>query len=183
VLIVAHTGKDPTKGIRGNSGFMGNADVLLELTAHASGALKLHVKKMRDTASGFNVYFQVPPKGSTIVPVPERITEAEYKRLIGRGSGSKDDGDSDPFLRRERFLHEHGLKGVWGSGLTHDQFAAALVGPLAEGVDEAEWRAKIARERRSLYDASKKSNRRYPGVLGDRRGTEWRWFIVKPVQD
>jgi hypothetical protein len=90
VILPAHQGKDAGKTVRGHSGFMGNADVVLHVEAvKAAGAIKVTVEKMRDGRDGFSIYFKVPPAGSVTVPAPEKITEEEY--LV---------------LRRRRMIHQ-----------------------------------------------------------------------------
>ena len=84
MLIPAHSGKDETKGLRGHSGFTGNADAVLKLEAEeAPGCilLALTVVHMRDGPDGHNVYFKAPPKGGAEVPVPVKITWQEYEAL------------------------------------------------------------------------------------------------------
>ena len=88
VILPAHQGKDAGKKVRGHSGFMGNADVVLHVEADkTAGAIKVTVEKMRDGRDGFSIYFKVPPAGSEMVPVPEQITEEEYLALTG-GTGT-----------------------------------------------------------------------------------------------
>ena len=48
VVILAHQGKDASRGIRGNSGIGGNIDASLHIEAHESGGIKVTVEKMRD---------------------------------------------------------------------------------------------------------------------------------------
>src|SRR5262249_29597775 len=48
VILPAHQGKDASKGVRGHSGLMGNADAVLHVEADkAAGTIKLTVEKMR----------------------------------------------------------------------------------------------------------------------------------------
>ena len=85
VILPAHQGKDAGKKVRGHSGFMGNADVVLHVEANKpTGAIKITVEKMRDGRDGFSIYFKVPPAGSVTIPVPEKITENEYSSLMGQ---------------------------------------------------------------------------------------------------
>ena len=159
VIIPAHSGKDEGKGVRGHSGFGANADAILHLTAHDSGAIELRVEKMRDGRDGFSIYFKVPPKGSPEVPVPVRITEAEYKALIA--SGANDDGSQPGRItallrQRERY--------GWPRGLEDEAMAEAYVEflknrtrPTEDQVAElAEWRTCVAKEKRSLQQAATK---------------------------
>jgi len=53
VILPAHQGKDAGRKVRGHSGFMGNADVVLHVEADkAVGAIKVTVEKMRDGRDG-----------------------------------------------------------------------------------------------------------------------------------
>lgn len=47
-LLIAHTGKDATRGIRGWSGFNGAADVVLEAIRHENGQREMRIAKMKD---------------------------------------------------------------------------------------------------------------------------------------
>jgi hypothetical protein len=72
VILPAHQGKDASRKVRGHSGLMGNADVVLHVEADkAVGAIKVTVEKMRDGRDGFSIYFKVQPQGSEGVPVPD----------------------------------------------------------------------------------------------------------------
>ncbi len=67
VILLAHQGKDAGKRVRGHSGFMGNADVVLHVEANkGAGTVKVTVVKMRDGRDGFSTYSkfrrQAPPR-------------------------------------------------------------------------------------------------------------------------
>jgi hypothetical protein len=178
VLIVAHSGKDPSRGIRGHSGFGGNPDVILEVTSDDSGAIQVHAEKIKDGAQNFDVHWKVEPTG---VPVPVRIGKAEYEALIGSRQGAV---DKDPFLFRQQELIDQ-RRGTFDSGYPEPYFADMLIPPLKEGAtaeEEANRRTAVEREYNSLKCSHNKP--RYHGVLCDQRvpvgGTkmQWRWFIV-----
>ena len=64
VILPAHQGKDAAKRVRGHSGFMGNADVVLHVEADkAAGSIKVTVEKMRDGRDGFSIFFRVSRRG------------------------------------------------------------------------------------------------------------------------
>jgi hypothetical protein len=186
VILPAHQGKDAGKKVRGHSGFMGNADVVLHVEANKkTGAIKVIVEKMRDGRDGFSIFFKVPPMGSTTVPVPEKITEEEYLALIGPTSGGPD-GAQLTFNNRRDTLVEHRAVS-FDSGLSETQFAEILAGPRPRDDDAdalAKWKADVEQERTSLKNAHGKKS--YKGELCDQQlptgsdKTECRWYIVKP---
>jgi hypothetical protein len=185
VILPAHQGKDAGRKVRGHSGFMGNADVVLHVDAYkAAGAIKVTVEKMRDGRDGFSIFFKVAPTGSKMVPVPEKITEEEYLELMtGRTSG-RPGGAELTFNQRRDMLVDHGAVDFDG-GLCEADFAEILAGPRP-GDDDTEavtrWKAEVERERKSLKNAHGK--RSYKEVLcsqqvpagSDKR--QWRWYIA-----
>jgi hypothetical protein len=77
VVVLAHQGKDPDKGIRGHSGLSGNIDAGLIATSDKKhGIIQLFVDKMRDGPDKFAVYYRFDPDDD-VIPVPRRITETE----------------------------------------------------------------------------------------------------------
>lgn len=155
VIILAHQGKDASRGIRGHSGLGGNIDASLHVEHHDSGALKLTVEKMRDGRDGHSIYFQVPPKGAQEVPVPVRITKQEYEKLIAATAPA-----SDRAARVEGILRQHDIRGgkvrdhAWMSArladlITGSEYAAR------DGLDApAEWHACRNDEMKALKDAA-----------------------------
>jgi len=126
VILPAHQGKDAGKRVRGHSGFMGNADVVLHVEANKiAGAIEVTVEKMRDGRDGFSIFFEVSPTGSG-VPVPEKISEEEYRGLIGTTSVRPNDAQLT-FNQRRDTLVEHGAV-RFARGLPEAQFAEQLVG-------------------------------------------------------
>jgi putative DNA primase/helicase len=87
VLVLAHSGKDANRGVRGHSGFKGNADAVLRVTADKdAGTIEVFVEKTRDGRDRFSTYFliETPMPGIFAgVPVPRRITASEYRTLSG----------------------------------------------------------------------------------------------------
>lgn len=82
VLIVAHMGKDETRGIRGHSGIEGNVDGVIDVKRPGEGmAIELFVRKMKDAPDKFSVYYKVEPEG---VPVPIKISKAEFDKLTAK---------------------------------------------------------------------------------------------------
>jgi hypothetical protein len=188
VILPAHSGKDTARGIRGNSGFGGNADVILHLEADKpSGAIKLTVAKMRDGRDGFSVYFKVPPAGTPGVPVPVKITEGEYVELV-KGSAAGSLSPTMVFNQRKRSLLSAGAFG-FNKGLTERLFAERLIGPEPSPDDlsaTAEWETSVEKERKALQNAHSKP--KYKGVLCDEQMPEgvtgqgkmqWRWFLAE----
>jgi hypothetical protein len=185
VILPAHQGKDAGKRVRGHSGFMGNADVVLHVEANkAVGTIKVTVEKMRDGRDGFSIFFKVSPTGPG-VPVPEKISEEEYRGLMGTTSVRPSDAELT-FNQRRDTLVEHGAVS-FGGGLPEAQFAELLVGERPGDNDKealASWKTGVDREQRSLKNAHGKKS--YKGVLcdnqipagGDKK--QWRWFIVRP---
>jgi AAA domain-containing protein len=187
VILLAHQGKDANKKVRGHSGFMGNADVVLHVDAHkATGAIKVTVEKMRDGRDGFSTFFKVPPTGSKTVPVPEKITEEEYQQLMmGRTRGRPSDADLTFNQRRDALVDHRAVD--FDHGLPEANFAEILAGPRPREDDAealAHWKTQVERERQSLKNAHSKKS--YKDVLcsqqiptgGDKM--QWRWYIVNP---
>jgi hypothetical protein len=189
VILPAHQGKDAAKRVRGHSGFMGNADVVLHVEADkAAGAIKITVEKMRDGRDGFSIFFKVQPTGSEMVPVPERITKEEYLGLVGN-TGITGERPSEAQLtfncRRDMLVGHRAVS--FDQGLTELHFAEILAGerPRDDDVEAlAHWKTEVERLRTSLKNAHGKPS--YNGVLCDKRlpaasdKKEWRWFIVNP---
>jgi hypothetical protein len=196
VLIVAHSGKDANKGVRGHSGFKGNADAVLRVTADKEvGAIKVHVEKMRDGPDDFAVYFQVEPVG---VPVPRKITAGQHAALISAAECS-DAKNVDP----DQVAHDH-LRDFLLSrnatdfehGLADDQLSEWLTDALYVGMekprggaswspeDQAEWETqkqkqqKVLRNRRRSAQGGKLWADLYCSQVPiNGKSLEWRWFV------
>ncbi len=155
--------------------------------------IKVTVEKMRDGRDGFSIFFKVPPAGSGSVPVPEKITEEDYRALTGttnRGltgtsSAPQDDAQLKFNQRRETLVEHRAIS--FQTGLSETKFAEILAGPRPrdDEVDAlAHWKTEAGRQRKALQNVHSKKS--YKGVLcdellpagGDKK--QWRWFIVKP---
>jgi hypothetical protein len=95
VILPAHQGKDAGKKVRGHSGFMGNADVVLHVEADkAAGAIKITVEKMRDGRDGFSIFFRcrrpVPKWCQCQSGLPRRSTWSwqAVRALLGIGQAT-----------------------------------------------------------------------------------------------
>jgi hypothetical protein len=206
VILLAHFGKDPEKGLRGHSGQHGNVDTLLFQYADDSGAIKQHVQKMRDGVDGFDVYFNAWPQGRDAgVPVPVKITEEEYQALA---KGRPDDESARGKLfadRRDILLRNRVFS--FEDGWSPRRLAEALVHarPRVSSPDKTEDAAlletAIEKERKALNNATR--SKAYNGVIvheryprgaavekivapnGDSRvrsRMEWRWYMDDPQQ-
>ncbi len=79
VIVIAHAGKDASRGVRGSSGFEGNVDFIIYCTANkADRTIELECKKMRDGADGHSTYWHYEATG---IPVPREIGSSEYRKL------------------------------------------------------------------------------------------------------
>jgi hypothetical protein len=58
-LVVAHAGKDLSKGVRGWSGFKAAADVHIEVLRHESGEREIIIEKMKDGEDGIRWAFRL----------------------------------------------------------------------------------------------------------------------------
>ncbi len=96
VMVIAHEGKDSSRGARGHSGLGGNVDAVLQVNSEGS-KIDVFVAKMRDGDDKFHTYYAVEPQG---VPVPKRISESEFNGEIER----EDDGIWEAFMVALRTL-------------------------------------------------------------------------------
>lgn len=95
VIFPAHWGHQAERA-RGHSGIGGNVDAELDLKCWPkSGGLELTASKIKGGRDGFSVHYQVPPKGSTAVPVPVRIDEKAFELLtLLERSDSEEDAEA-----------------------------------------------------------------------------------------
>jgi hypothetical protein len=85
VLVIAHEGKDASKGARGHSGLMGNVDAGLSVACvEGEARIDVFVNKMRGGRGKFHTYYAVDPASLTdnaVIPVPKLISEDEFKAM------------------------------------------------------------------------------------------------------
>jgi len=151
VLVIAHSGKDGDRGIRGSSAQTGNADTVLHVTANKdTGGIRVHVDKQRDGPDGLDVYYKVEKIG---VPVPVRISENEGKRLMAGGNG-----DEEAFLAaivthltmQKAMSHK--------SGLDDRQLARLFMGDEPRDPDDlAAWQTRLNDTTASLREKHHKA--------------------------
>ena len=140
VILPAHQGKDAKKGQRAFLAGKGRCRVEANKTA---GAIKVTVEKMRDGRDGFSIFFKVSPAGSG-APVPEKISEEEYRGLMGTTSAPRSNAQLT-FNQRRDTLVEHGAVSFEG-GLPEAQFAELLVGERPRDNDKealASWKTGV----------------------------------------
>ena len=182
VILVAHAGKDASKGVRGTSGFEGNVDfILLNEANKKCGAIKTTVTKMRDGYDGFSVYWKYDTDPST-VPVPAKIDEAEYTRL----TTPQDRDETAPIgMIIQSYLRLNGHYD-WLSGIELPALAEAMTiqehGQRSDDVnDAAAWDTSKMKWRKALNNNKNKAwakkcwdERVPPG--GNEKGMTLRWF-------
>jgi hypothetical protein len=146
----------------------------------AAGAVKVTVEKMRDGRDGFSIYFKVPPQGSPEVPVPVKITEAEYVALVK--AAPKADDDQSLKLSIRLALAEANARS-FGGGLTNRMLAERLVGREPRDDDEArrQWLTECERRHKTLRNARRSPWSRELGseeVPSGGTRLEWRWHLA-----
>jgi hypothetical protein len=146
VILPAHAGKDRSRGIRGNSGFGGNADVVLAIDTHKDKVkgdlIKITVEKMRDGEDGRCVYYAVAPHA---VPVPVQIDEATYKARLA--AGSKGAENADGYAASAKAALEEAGAFTWKRGMTDATLAEQMAGPRPHSDSDAydEWQDRANR--------------------------------------
>jgi AAA domain len=111
VMIVHHTGKDESRGMRGHSSLNGAADITLHVTA-SGAARQAEVKKNKDGLAGQALAFTLKPTtlgrdddGDDIVTMV--VEEVEGKEpLPTRAAEEREDKRKLLTLREERWLRE-----------------------------------------------------------------------------
>lgn len=94
IVVIHHTGKD-RKGWRGGVGFGWNTDMVNHVEADADqnpNAVRWHVERMKDGASGHSLYYAI--EHSRGVPVPMRTSQAGYELLTGKAKWEGDGATS-----------------------------------------------------------------------------------------
>jgi hypothetical protein len=145
VIIVAHTGKDASKGVRGNSGLEGNTDFLIFTEANKEKAvIKATLERMRDGYDGFSTYWQYMNDPNK-VPLPTQISLQEYAAIVTEQSALTI-GDSAEKLNLMRVLRQHHAWD-WAHGLEPKELAEAMVDDEYAGIrpepatqEEAQWK-------------------------------------------
>lgn len=59
LLVVHHSGKDPSRGERGHSSLRAGVDIALKLRSDTSGTIRVQVDKARDLASGHGIFLRL----------------------------------------------------------------------------------------------------------------------------
>lgn len=184
VILIAHAGKDATRGVRGTSGFEGNVDFLIEVEADKKhGAITTTLKKMRDGYDGFAVHWKYDTSPAT-VPVPVRIDEAEWASLTAEAPR---DETTPVGLVVRSFLHTHGHHN-WLTGVEPKELALFLTeqehGSRPVDIDEAAfWDTSRGKWLKALHNNKNKSwakechDEQVPVGGGD---MTLRWFCPPP---
>jgi hypothetical protein len=178
-VFIAHMGKDKSKGVRGHSGFGGNADFIVEIDADKTArkakvpeGVSVTLDKLRDGEDHFSIYYKIEPGG---VPVPIKISEAEFKELRGATKEAEPEGSTDERLVRN-VLQQHEAYGR-GRGFTDHQLAGLMAdnkhgsrpGETGEpGVAEwdttcAIWKTKLGKARPRVWAQKLLTQRVDPG--------------------
>lgn len=151
VVVIAHTGKDASKGVRGSSAFEANTDFLIFVDSDKPhNAIKVTLQRMREGYDGQSAYYQYENQG---VPLPQRITEAEYVRMTAKDTSEPTSPVGLVVRTKLKWL-----KAVdWASGLEAHDLARVLtedeVGKRPGETGEpgvADWDTINARWRKSL---------------------------------
>ena len=188
LIVVDHAGKDEARGVRGSSAKEGNVDFVLHVSADKKkNVIKSTVTKMRDGYDGLATHWKYDPDPNK-VPVPERISESEYTKLVTEDRQGK---GIDNSLIVMSYLRLNGFHD-WASGATTPELAALLT-EQERGVaydenakNEGEWRTTRDKWRKAL-DAAK--NKVWGKQCTDERyfngGSEMilRWFCPPQDQD
>jgi hypothetical protein len=120
VILIAHAGKDATRGVKGSSGFEDNADVVELVEAFKPhGVIRCTVKKMRDAPDDVVTYYRVNPHG---VPVPIKIAEREFNAAMGMKVTTIQDGKQSRILAA---IHQRKSKDH-ASGLANHELAGQM---------------------------------------------------------
>lgn len=158
VILVAHTGKDGARGVRGSSGFEANADFVIRCDADKdSRTIKLTCTKMRDGYDGHSTFWTYAQDG---VPCPTQITEAEHDALLAVTYAPRDETTPVGLVVRS-FLHTHGHHD-WLTGVEPKELALFLTeqehGRRPVELEEAAaWDTSRAKWLKSLHNLKTKS--------------------------
>jgi hypothetical protein len=123
LMLIAHTGKDQSKGVRGHSGFEANSDFLIRVEADKKhGAIKTTLERMRNGYDGFSVHWKYDTSPE-VVPVPVRINAAEYDKLTA--AAAQPDEAAPVGMVVKSYLHLHGHRD-WLTGVEVPELALFL---------------------------------------------------------
>lgn len=84
VLVVHHTGKDTSKGLRGSSAFLGAVDFTLEVTQPQPGTLKARVTKSNAGPEPSPEWYRLEPV--SLPPLSGEVESREVPVLVGSGT-------------------------------------------------------------------------------------------------
>jgi hypothetical protein len=147
VLVAAHTGKDPSRGLRGWSGQFANADGVIMLDPPSAGVFGGELVKVKDSASGRRFCFRLRPVVLGIDDEGEEITtcvveECEASgRKIARMLAPGQAHDADLIVRVLRELESKGQANVTKEALRNAAYSEGLGGadPGAEREHRIKW--------------------------------------------
>lgn len=143
LMLVAHTGKDSTRGIRGSGAFKANADVVLRCEADKPGSqasgVKLYCEKMRDAPDGHSSFYEIAHVGG--VPVPQAISAAAYDVLVGSDKVFTEDKIRGALLGLQAHDKEHAVSST---------VLVRSLCPIGRGQDIEDWERSVARMTRKL---------------------------------
>jgi hypothetical protein len=194
VILVAHAGKDVSKGVKGSSGYEDNADVVELVEADKkAGCIRCTVKKMRDAPEDIVTYYRIEPSG---VPVPVKITEAEFLRLTKSGDGNAPADNKQQRIisaihRTKAHDHNRGLTDMviagemthaWGARLDWDYNPIALNKADAGTEGYEQWADQYHSDLQAVRNAHKAGvawSKEYYALRTPNGGTdpEGRWFL------
>lgn len=178
VIILAHSGKDAERGVRGSSAQMGNVDTLLRVSANKAGGILVWCEKMRDAADKFAAHYKVSAAG---VPVPVRISADEYRTLSATC-------EVDAQFHGAIAAHLRDAGAIdWAHGLGHAALMDKMQGPeptdvaanQAYKMARADLSQKLRNATRDGVGWSKELGSKYVPPGGD--APVWRWHLPNPA--
>jgi hypothetical protein len=196
VLVIAHEGKDASKGARGHSGLMGNVDAGLSVAcAEGEARIDVFVAKMRGGRGKFHTYYAVDPASLTdndVIPVPQLISEDEFKAMSPTAEREKvkEDGElaellfvlrnngACPGSTREwkpTGRNEDGTE-IGDGGLDASDLTEAILEHRGTAATDDKKKAKNDIREALRYRVEKKGSRFAVYRVG-KCGKDWRWAI------
>jgi hypothetical protein len=163
VVILAHLGKDKTRGPRGSSALRANMDTYIEVESNKEKMiLDLHVVQHRDADDGFHLFFKGAPVADSLYFSP--ITEAEARKALA----TEDYMGNATVGAALRALEAFGIT----KGVSTHVLAQHLV-PQQPNQDHEEWQRQVSRATREL---AKLSRTRLAGYC-EKDGNVLVWFL------